>query len=218
MIYDAFEKNNEQMTKLQTEQADNNFFLTPEIGKRHGEAVKHLNDYDYNILQEDAYRDVTDEMFKLEYKISKIEDDIKELHNQIQAAKDIRDFTLVEVLFNRKKVLEEDLENLVKIYNDASLSAKISGNITGKYKQYISALKQSFQNAFDIFISKLPGKFSAIPELKKSLQKLENINKNVDELIAMQASYGEFGDKYEQLSKYIIKANNIQAEISKYIR
>ena len=218
MINDAFEKNNEVMPEQSLEQADNNFFLTPDKSNRHREPIKHLNDYDYNILQEDAYRDVTDEMFKLEYKISKIEEDIQELNNQIQAAKDIRDFTLVEVLFNRKKMLQEDLDNLVKIYNDASLSAKISGSITGKYKQYISALQQVFQPLFDVFISKLPGKFSAMPEIKKSLQKLENINKNVDELIAMQAPYGDIGDKYEQLSKYIIRANDIQAEISKYIR
>ena len=64
----------------------------------------------------------------------------------------------------------------------------------------------------------LPQKFSTSMELKKSLLKLDNINKSVDELMTLQTPYGEAQDKYEQLSKYIVKANNIQAEISKHLR
>ena len=56
-----------------------------------------------------VYRDVTDEIFKLEYKIARTEEELNELESQIQAAKDIRDFDLVEVLFNKKKIMQEDL-------------------------------------------------------------------------------------------------------------
>ena len=64
----------------------------------------------------------------------------------------------------------------------------------------------------------MPRQFVSLVELKKSLDKLENINKSVDELIAMNIPYGENNDKYRQLSSYIIKANSIQSEIVKNMK
>ena len=64
----------------------------------------------------------------------------------------------------------------------------------------------------------LPSKFSSVLEIRQSLEKLESINKSVDELMSLQTPYGEAGDKYTQLSKYITRANNIQAQISKSLR
>lgn len=200
---------------------EDNFFLQPESIPAHGmqaEPARRLNDYDYNILKEDAYKDVTDELFKLEYKISKAEDDIKNLEAQIQAARDIRDFELVETLFNRKKILQEDLKGLIEIYNDTSLSAKISGGISLKLKTQFTNMKKAIDSFNELVISKLPKRFSSVLEVKKSLNKLENINKSVDELMTLQTPYGEAGDKYEQLSRYISRANTIQAEIAKYLR
>ena len=195
-----------------------NFFLQQKEYTNQTEPVKRLNDYDFNILKEEAYKDVTDEVFKLEYKIAKAEEEINELDLQIQSAKDIRDFNLVESLFNRKKILQEELKELIEIYNTTSLSAKISGGITTKLRQKFNSSKKIVENWAEVIISKLPGNFSSFWELKKSLAKLENINKNVDELMTMQTPYGEGGDKYIQLSKYITRANTIQAEISKYLR
>ncbi len=206
-------------------QDDDNFFLQPEeIRSFNGqtEPQRRLNDYDYNILKEDAYKDVSDEIFKLEYKISKTEEELKSIDGEIQAAKDVRDFNKVEFLFNRKKQLQEDLEGLIEIYNDTSLSAKISGGITNmlspKVKENFSGMKKLFGMFSDALISKLPKRFSSALELKKSLAKLENINKSVDELMTMQTPYGEAGDKYEKLTKYITRANTIQAQISKSLK
>ena len=78
------------------------------------------------------------------------------------------------------------------------------------YKQYVSF--------FDILIPKLPQNLTSVIELKKSLVKLENLNKSVDELMGMNIPYGENYNKYEQLSKYIIKANSIQSQITKQIK
>ena len=206
-------------------QDDDNFFLQPEeIRPINGqtEPQRRLNDYDYNILKEDAYKDVTDEIFKLEYKISKTEEELKSIEDEIQAAKDVRDFNKVEILFNRKKQLQEDLNGLIEIYNDTSLSAKISGGITNmlspKVKENFSGIKKLFGIFSDALISKLPKRFSSALELKKSLAKLENINKSVDELMTMQTPYGEAIDKYEKLTKYITRANTIQAQISKSLK
>ena len=204
---------------------EENFFMQPENIPLHEnvtEPVRRLNDYDYNILQKEAYKDVSDELFKLEYKLAKTEEEIRALEAQIQAAKDIHDFTAVESLFNRKKQLIEEHQELTEIYNDTSLSAKISGGIfnafSNKMKTKYSGVKKSLDMLGQLCLSKLPKRFSQVLEIKKSLSKLENINKSVDELMTLQTPYGEGGDKYIQLSKYITKANYIQSEISRFLK
>lgn len=200
-------------------QLENKFVYSPNV---YNEPIRRLNDYDANILKDDAYKNISDEAFKLEYKISKLEDLIKDLDNQIQTAREIKDFDLLETLFNRKKVCQEDLKALLEIYNATSLSAKISGGLTSilprKLKDHFNAIKKTTDAVAERLVQIMPQKFSTSIELKKSLLKLENINKSVDELMTLQTPYGEAQDKYEQLSKYIVKANNIQAEISKHLR
>ena len=69
-------------------QGDQNFFMSQQEADSNlyiQEPARRLNDYDMNILQEDAYKDVKDEVFKLEYKISRLEEQIRDLDNQIQA-------------------------------------------------------------------------------------------------------------------------------------
>lgn len=60
---------------------ENNFFLSDSVAKPLyqdiTEPARRLNDYDFNLLKEDAYKDVSDDLFKLEYKISKVEEDIQ---------------------------------------------------------------------------------------------------------------------------------------------
>ena len=206
-------------------QGDQNFFMSQQEADSNlyiQEPARRLNDYDMNILQEDAYKDLKDEVFKLEYKISRLEGQIRDLDNQIQAAREIKDFVQLETLFSRKKILRDDLDSLLEIYSDSSLSAKISGEIfnfiPNSIKNKFSLFNKVLTSVSEIFLSKLPKRFSSGLEIRKSLAKLENISKNVDELMTLQTPYGEAQDKYEQLSKYIIKANNIQAQISKYLR
>ena len=207
---------------------DTNFFLMEKLpqekkyAKVSSEPAKRLNDYDFNILKEDAYKDISDDLFKLEYKISKTEEEIKDFETQILSAKEIGDYNLIEDLTTRKNILSEDLEALIAIYNEKSLSAKITDkfiNFLGKtFKTDLKNLNQNYKLLSEKILSKLPKQFSSIIELKRSLNKLENLNKSVDELISMNIPYGENYNKYEQLSKYIIKANSIQAEISHYIK
>lgn len=197
---------------------DDNFFLGIGDDNLNSEPTRRLNDYDYNILKEDAYKDISNELFKLEYKISKLEEELKSIELQIQSARDISDYDSVEVLTNRKRQLQEDLAGLVEIYNDKSLSAKISGGVFNLFKDKVSKLNNVLTNLKNSIISVLPGKMSSVIELKQSLNKLESINKNVDELMTMQTPYGEAADKYEQLSKYIARANNIQAKISRSLK
>lgn len=216
---DIFEVSNRQS---EFNNADNNFFLSENIAKPSyqdiTEPVRRLNDYDFNLLREDAYKDVTDDLFKLEYKIARVEEDIKSLELQIQAAKDIQDYELAGELSGRKIIMNEDYEALVAMYKEKSISAKITNIFGETLKPGIAGIQQKLINFSETLLSKLPKRFSSVLELKKSLNKLENINRSVDELISLNIPYGENVDKYEQLSKYIIKANSIQNEISRFIK
>ena len=206
----------------------NNFFMNessfskPDALLFSSEPLRRLNDYDSNLLEEDAYKDVDDDLFKLEYKLYKLEENIKALTSQIQAAQEIGDGNLAEEFFIRKLNLEREYQNLLEVYNTKSLSAKLSDkvfNLFGqKFKKKYKNHKSKISSFYKQLLGKLPKQLTSILELRNSLTKLENLNKNVDELISMNIPYGENIDKYEQLSKYIIKANSIQGEISKFIK
>lgn len=206
---------------------ENNFFMldeSPEMPslKLQSEPLRRLNDYDFNLLKEDAYKDVSDDSFKLEYKISKTEESLKLLEAQIQAARDIQDYDLIDELVIRMIALKEEYDELVEIYNEKSISTKISGGIMSifgdKMKNKISGVSNKFSILSEQLISIMPKQFASIFELKKTLSKLENINKSVNDLMTMNMPYGEGADRYDQLSKYIIKANSIQGEISRIIK
>ena len=222
MNSDKFVSNSRNTYENQLVNNDNdNFFLQTDGGHVHisqSEPIRHLNDYDSNILQEEAYREVSDEVLKLEYKISRAENEIQDLEKQIVLAKEIHDDFLAESLIAKKQQWMQDLNDLTKEYKNLSISAKISGGFTSKIKNKIENSKKMFGFLGETIISKIPGKISSILEIRNSLTKLENINKSVDELMAVQYPYGEAGDKYEQLSKYIARANSIQAEISRFLK
>lgn len=197
---------------------DGNFFLQADNHMRRiaqTEPVKHINDFDSDILQEGAYKNVNDEIFKLEYRISKTEEELKSINKQIQTANEIYDYYLANTLNSRRLQLEEDLKELTEIYRETSLSAKISGGLTSK----VNIKTGQFTKKISEFVlSKLPGKIASILAIRRSLNKLENINKSVDELMKSRYPYGEAVEKYEQLSKYIARANTIQAEIYRFMK
>ena len=92
------------------------------------------------------------------------------------------------------------------------------GGVEEHVVNHFNAIKNTISNVAELFFSKFPNKISSMIELKNSLSKLENISKSVDELMSLQVPYGEAAERYEQLSKYITKANAIQASIAKYMR
>ena len=202
-------------------ESDKNFFLQSEMPIQklpQTEPNRRLNDYDSNILKEDAYKDVSDEIFKLEYKISRIEEELAEIEKQIQTATEINDYYLLDTLNSRKIQLNAELKDLNVIYKEASFSAKISGGITSKIRDKLFNAGKAIGSFGEALISKIPGKVSSIIEIKNSLNKLENINSSVDELMKSRYPYGEAGEKYEQLTRYIARANAIQSEINKFIK
>ena len=227
--HDIFEIRNSDSTEILSENHQGkkgmNFFLSEgaPLLKSSTEPIRRLNDYDFNLLKEDAYKDVSDDIFKLEYKISKTAEEIKMVETQIETADEIKDSVLIKELKARLITLREDYETLIGMYNEKSVSAKITIGLSsifeGKFKSGIDCIKEIISKTSEGLVSKLPKSITSVFELKKSLNTLENINKSVDELIKMKIPYGEQRDKYETLSKYIIiKANSIHCEISKNIK
>ena len=78
-----------------TSAKENNFFLADDATffenpiPSSSETARRLNDYDFNLLKEDAYKDVSDDIFKLEYKISRMEEDLKSTDAQLVSAQEI---------------------------------------------------------------------------------------------------------------------------------
>jgi hypothetical protein len=219
---DIFETSQVSISK----QVNENFFLnentiTNPFENAFKESFKSINDYDLNLLQEDAYKDVNDEIFKLEYKIHKIEEELNIINSQIQVAIDINDYNLIKKLSLRKSFLENNHKNLLDSYNDKSISTRISDVISKilnpKSKNKYNPQNNYFINLINKLSTKLPKKFLSLYELKNSLNKLENLNKSVYDLISIKTAYNN-SEKYEQLSKYIIKANSIQAQIKNSIK
>ena len=224
---DTFELSKKTNRNSQSSNNFENFFLnekkiTNTINITNINQSKRLNDYDLNLLQEDAYKDVNDDIFKLEYKIHKLEEELKNINSQLQVAIDINDYIKIKELASRKDFLETNYKELTTEYNKKSFSAKISNRLSNIIDNRIKSKIKIFNKLNSNFIEKitefLPKKYMSLFELKKSLNRLENINKNVDELITLNNSYSNDNNKYDRLSKYIIKANSIQIQINNSLR
>ncbi len=199
----------------------NNFFVNSDavsIPVTPPKSSKHINDYDSNILEEEAYREVKDTIFQLEYKLAKTEEKIKEINAKLESAKEIRDEAQISELTAQQYKTMQEYRDLTYAYQDVSLSAKITGKIAKNAQEKSSNISKFLVKINNIVMSKLPAKFANFITIKKSLSALENINNSVNELMKNKHTYGESAEKYDQLTKYIARANAIQAEISKCMR
>ena len=180
-----------------------------------------LNDLDSNLFSESAYNGVDDEIFRLEYKINKLENKLKKVQLSIASAAAINDFQQLNILNGKKKQYEKELQSLYKIYNNQSIPSKLSGEILNLVTQVPDKSSGLIQKAADFLnkyiFSKVSDKFDSALHIKEALIKLENINKNVDDLVSMQTPYGESSKKYERLLQYLNKANTIQYQISQMV-
>ena len=214
-----FAKNNIPHTNPLEEK--NNFFLKYDIVSMpitNAETTKHINDYDSNMLEEEAYKDVKDTIFQLEYKLAKTEEKLKDISAKLDSAKEIKDEIQISELTAQQYKLMQEYKDLTYAYQDISLSAKISGKIAKKAKTNTEDINNILVKINNAILSKLPTKFVNLINIKKSLSALENINKSVNELMKNKYTYGEASEKYTQLTKYIARANAIQAEISKCMK
>lgn len=181
-----------------------------------------INDYDSNILENNAYQDIPDETLRLEHKINISEKALAKINGELHALKGLADDSQIKQNEARKKQIEEELISLKKEYGKLGIEAKITSQISSvvnftaeKKENLIIKTKNLFSKKIFTKISK---KFNKNEEIKDALKKLSSINSNVDELITMQVPYGETVDRYDRLTAYLNKANVIHSQISKNLK
>lgn len=204
-------------------QVDGNFFvensqqeeteqLSPNIGLR-------INDYDSSILENNAYQLLSDDMFKVEHKMSMLESTLLKINSEITALQSLGAAIQISELIERKEKIERELAELNKIYSELGISTMISGqiasavNFTAKKRRNLLSKTRTFISRK--ILAKISPKMCLNQAMRDALENLCNINLGVDELIKMQIPYGETSKRYEKLTAYLNKANTIHSQISR---
>lgn len=179
-----------------------------------------LNALDSTILENEAYQNIDDEVLKTEYKINRLEGAIKNINEEIQDAKDINDFQRADDLIMQRRNLEARLQALNKNYEKGGMPTRLSGELASIIEKP-KVISKAFQNCVNFMSNKILPKisktFKSGKSIKSALDRLETINKNVDEIVTTQTPYGEADERYEKLSDYLNSANVIHYQISKKI-
>lgn len=177
---------------------------------------KRLNDYDLNILNDNSFKDLDDKTLKLECLIAEKEQTLDNLNSKIKGAELLGKLLDVMDLKIRAKQIENELVQLKEEYSKRNITEKFTDVITPKkQKTKLSPIHRLARFVSRKIIAKLSKKFKSILDLSDSLETLESINENVDELIAMKVPYGETKANYEKLTNYLYHANRIHSQINK---
>lgn len=205
---------NNQVPQPAQQQTEGLKFAPPEVST----PINRLNGLDSTILEKEAYREIDNADFRLEYKIEQLEKDLNTINRQIQNAEILKDTEELDMLNMKKHSIEARLKQLNSEYGNTGVSKKLTGSLTS----FVSPKKTPFDNIktnIKTFtgnvLAKISGTFNSGQDLKIAVKKLTNINKNVNDLISLQAPYGEAEEKYDRLTKYLTKANTIQYQVSK---
>lgn len=178
-----------------------------------------INDYDSNILENNAYLTISDEMLKIEHRIDILEKMLSKLNTEIDVLQSFGYMVQITDLKHRREKILDELAELNEAYDKLGLSAKISNQIASAMS-FTSNKKATAFSKFKAFIiikilARISKKFNYSQVMKDLLSKLTNINSSVDELVTMKVPYGEMTSRYEKLTAYLNKANTIHAKISK---
>jgi len=180
-----------------------------------------LNGLDSAILEEESYRNLDDEILKIEYQITKLNDELNMLEKELSQAKQIEDYQRIDILTIKKRNIEKKLKLLHDNYKDSDISTQLSDNISALFAYKPKGIGKFFSTVGRFVEHNILGKVfdnvGSAEDIRMALSKLETLNKNVDELVTMQAPYGEADERYEMLTEYLNRANVIHYNISKTI-
>jgi len=174
-----------------------------------------LNDYDSNLLENSSYKNLDNGILKLEVNIEKLEKKLGSLNSEINVFEGLdSDIQLTDLKYKRD-MLETRLEQLNKEYEENSFSNKFSSKFSNFYE---TVSRGNFFEACADFLSrnilsKFSEKYRDAMIVKDSVMSLNKINSSVDELINMQAPYGENDEKYKKLTSLINRANYLHSRI-----
>jgi len=178
--------------------------------------VFRLNDYDYKILESNAYMEIDDDVMKLEIKIVNKENLLNNIKERIRIAEKTENIKEILSLKLKEKNFEIELSELKQQYSKKGLSSKIANKLSKtpeRNKENIIIKIQKFLSRK--VLPKFSKKIDSIMSMSESLETLKTINSNVDELITMKVPYGETSQNYEKLTAYLNRANKIRSQINK---
>ena len=183
---------------------------------------RRLNNLDSEMLEDNTSVKIEGENLKIEYRISEKEKEISDITHKIRTAESIDNQPELFNLRARKQRLDRELRALYKEYTSkdsmTSISKDAKGNIVvlnPRKMPVINAIKRFIQR---YILAKVSRRFHSLVVLSDSLDSLNSINRNVDELLKMKTPYGETAANYEKLTEYLSKANKIRSQINKSIK
>lgn len=219
------ENNGKRNTFATMKGAKTNWFLTPQQNfslSNFESSRQRLNGFDSGILEEKIYLNVKDEPLKLEYKIENKEKILKDINEKIKVADSLSNQQELFSLRIKKQRVSNELKDLYKEYSSQNISSKISGGISEAVTE-VRHRKMPVINSIKRFIkrnilARISKKFKSIVAIGDSLEVLDSINKNVDELLKIKAPYGETAQNYQKLTEYLYRAHKIRSEINKTVK
>lgn len=180
---------------------------------------KRLNSIDTSMLEDVAYTVLDDEELKLEKKIENTEKILKELTEKLIVADTIKDEERKQELLSQRQVLMQKRNNLLEAYKSQSLFARLTSLyiVIVKFPQKIQdnfkkKLKKFIRNSS--LLKRVPALVRAI-FIRDTLNRLNKINRSVDELVSMKVPFGEQEAKYDALINHLSRATALQAKIRK---
>jgi len=220
--------NNEKFFLAQRQKdLDGNFFSSnPDSGKEKERQERspsglRMNDYDSNILENNAYQLIEDDMFRLEHKIGILESTLSKINTEIDALENLNYDIQVPALKERRRKLERELEDSKNKYSQMGISAKISGGLVSAVSFTSGKKNNAFSKAKNFvtkkILAKISKKFDCSQNIKEALASLSDINLSVDELITLQTPHGESINRYEKLGAYLNEINVIHSRITKSV-
>lgn len=175
-----------------------------------------LNELDTNILENGKEIDTQTQSLKLEYLIKDREGQMAEINQKIQNAEHAGDQQELFTHRAKKQRLETELRDLRRKYATRDLNSKYPPkNSSAQTLKFFGKLKRFVQR---YVLAKISKKINSLVQLSDSLEALQDINSNVDDLIKIKTPYGESVKNYEQLTEYLSKANKIHSQISKTMK
>ena len=180
---------------------------------------KRLNSLDSTILEENAYKVLDNPDLKLEKKIENCEAIIKSLEEEIIVADTVKDEATKNELIRQKDLLLKNLENMKAEYTEQSVDTMFT-SVIASVLQVPSKLQKEANKWFRLLLrqSKFLRKFTPLMKAlyaRDTLDKLDKINKSVDQLVKMKVPFGEQEAKYQVLINHLAKANALHAQIKK---
>lgn len=143
------------------------------------------------------------------------------IDEEIAAALNIEDQSRLAFLKTKKETIEKEIETLNDKYYDIGAMSKFTTIVSAMFRRRFKKEKNIFKKINYFFskyvLSAFSKRLNFTFNLRESLSKLADINRSVDELISLRIPFGGLTGRYEKLTNYIIKANDIHAKISKNV-